>query len=168
MRGHWHFYNPFKGFFLLFLTLSKFHCSLCFCCCKLEPFQRYRPVHFHVDFTFTFNWLDIFFFLFVLSIMGLQVGCLFAFYIWRIFKIILLRWECLANQIGSFLLPSSLHEDFLTLTSLGLPPGQERFISSVNTREFTKLSLPSSVNYDMKWSNFKFPLERDLFPRHPD
>lgn len=29
---------------------------------------------------------------------------------------------------------------FLTLTSLGLPPSQELFVSSLNTREFTKLA----------------------------
>ena len=153
--------------FLLFLALFKFHCSLCFCCCNLEPFQRYRPVHFHVDFTFTFNWLYTFF-LFCLQYHGASGRLLIRFFIFDVFLKSFCSGENVWQVTRQHFFPSSLHEDYLTLTSLGLPPSQERFISSVNTREFMKLSLPSSVNYEMKWSNFKFPLERDLFPRQQD
>ena len=148
-RGHWHFYKPFQGCFYF-----SWHCSSFIAVCV---FVVVTLNIFGVIDLFTFNWL--FFFLFSLSIMGLQVGCLFDFfYIWRSFKITLLRRECLASQMGTFF--SFLATGIFSNSNLPRPPawpGTFCFLGKHSgiheTSKLTqprRISLPSSVNYDVK------------------
>ena len=102
----------FIRMFLLFLTLFKFHRSLCFCCCNLELFNSVTDL-----FTFTVNWLYIFF-PFFSQYHGSSGRLLIRFFIFDVFLKSFCSGENVWQVTWQHFFPSSLHEDFPTLTSL--------------------------------------------------
>ena len=84
------------------------------------------------------EWL--YFFSFFSQYHGSSGRLLIRFFIFDVFLKSFCSGENIWQVKWGHVFTSSLREDFLTLTSLGLPPSQELFVSSLNTREFTKLA----------------------------
>ena len=83
---------------------------------------------------------DSIFFSFFSQYHGSSGRLLIRFFIFDVFLKSFCSGEDIWQVKWGHVFTSSLREDFLTLTSLGLPPSQELFVSSLNTREFTKLA----------------------------